>query len=86
MCSGGMKRHGRGRPKWGVRASSATSLSAWAGLYGSEPRCAELLQVQVHGSRRVLGPLSLHAHRNLLVLACEGKAGHNGCNGHKADT
>lgn len=72
--------------QWGVRATSATTLSSWAGLSGSEPRGAELLQVQVNGSRRVFGPLTLVAHRAILALAGEGKAGHNGCDGHQTDT
>jgi hypothetical protein len=52
----------------------------------SEPRGAELLQVQVNGSRRVFGPLTLVAHRAILALAGKGKAGHNGCDGHQTDT
>ena len=80
--AGGTKRHGRGRPSWDIRAASATHSLTQAWL--SEPRRAELLQV--NGSRRVLLPLHLGLRRNVLALADEGEAGHDGCDGHETDT
>ena len=80
--AGGLKRHGRERPSWDIRAASATHSLTQAWL--SEPRCAELLQV--HGSRRVLLPLHPGLRRNVVALAGEGKAGHDGCDGHETDT
>src|SRR4051812_45382774 len=83
---GGMKRHGRGCPNRDTRATSATALFAWEWTAGSEPRSAELLQIQVHCSRRVLGPLLPALHRELMALANESEAGHDGCDGHETDT
>src|SRR5829696_8858366 len=53
---------------------------------GSEPRGAELLQVQVHGSRRVFGPLFPETRGNFLALLGHGEACHDGCDGYETDT
>src|SRR4051794_32790404 len=78
------KRHGADVPD----GTSAPRLlhSSWGGRPGSESRCAELLQVQVHGSRGVFRPLLAVAHRQFLPLAYEGEACHDGCDGYETDT
>ena len=83
---GGTKRHGRGCPNRDTRATSATALFTWEWTAGSEPRSAKLFQIQVHCSRRVLGPLVTALRRELMALANESEAGHDGCDGHETDT
>src|SRR5688572_25804951 len=80
-----MKKVGHECPSWDIRARSATTRYAdW--LPDLEPRRAESLQVQVHGSRRVFGPLFPETRGNFLALSGHGEACHDGCDGYETDT
>src|SRR5688572_3098510 len=70
---------------WDIRARCAAHSSR-TGFRRSEPRGAESLQVQVHGSRRVFGPLFPETRGNFLALPGHGEACHDGCDGYETDT
>ena len=84
-CTGTGQREGRGCPSWDTRARSATTRHAGRDAR-SEPRGAELLQVQAHGSRRVFGPLLPETIGSFLALTGHGEACHDGCDGYETDT
>jgi len=83
---------GMGRNDSGADAPVGTSApvllppASRTGCRCSEPRGAESLQVQVHGSRRVFGPLFPESRGNFLALPCHGEACHDGCDGYETDT
>jgi hypothetical protein len=84
MCAETEKRRARTSQLGHPRPVCYTLGVGW--FPASEPRCAELLQVQIHGSRRVFLPLFPEARGNFLALAGNGEACHDGCDGYETDT
>ena len=70
----------------GTSAPDLLPPATRTGCRSSEPRRAEPLQVQVHGSRRVFGPLFLETRGSFLALPGHGEACHDGCDGYETDT
>ena len=73
-------------PRLGHPRPFCCDTLSWTGFRCSEPRGAKSFQVQVHGSRRVFGPLFPEPRGNFLALPGHGEACHDGCDGYETDT